>query len=184
MYDDKFRGQGFKGSRAQGLFSRTIITNIMRIGIGYDVHRLVGGRKLFLGGVEIPFNKGLLGHSDGDVLIHAICDALLGAISEGDIGLHFPDSDQGIKDIKSGNILSFVGKLLKDKGFKIENIDAVVVAEEPKILPYRKIMIETISNILQIDPAQVGLKGKTTEGLGFAGRKEGIAVYAVALVEK
>ena len=156
----------------------------MRVGIGYDVHRLVEGRKLFLGGVEIPFNKGLLGHSDGDALIHAICDALLGAISEGDIGQHFPDSDQSIKGIESRNILVFVGGLLKEKGFKIVNIDAVVVAEAPKILPYRKIMIETISNILQIDPAQVGLKGKTTEGLGFAGRKEGIAVHAVALVEK
>jgi 2-C-methyl-D-erythritol 2,4-cyclodiphosphate synthase len=156
----------------------------MRIGIGYDVHRLVKGRKLFLGGVEVPFDKGLLGHSDGDVLIHAICDALLGAISEGDIGLHFPDSDNSIKGIESRNILLFVGGLLKEKGFKIENIDAVVVAEAPKILPYRKIMIETISNILQIDPVQVGLKGKTTEGLGFAGRKEGIEVYAVALVEK
>ncbi|MEI6152897.1 MAG: 2-C-methyl-D-erythritol 2,4-cyclodiphosphate synthase [Deltaproteobacteria bacterium] len=156
----------------------------MRVGIGYDVHRLVEGRKLFLGGVEIPFNKGLLGHSDGDVLTHAICDALLGAISEGDIGQHFPDSDQSIKGIESRNILLFVGGLLKEKGFKIVNIDAVVVAEAPKILPYRKIMIETISNILQIDPAQVGLKGKTTEGLGFAGRKEGIAVHAVALVEK
>jgi 2-C-methyl-D-erythritol 2,4-cyclodiphosphate synthase len=156
----------------------------MRIGIGYDVHRLVEGRKLYLGGVEIPFNKGLLGHSDGDVLIHAICDALLGAISEGDIGLHFPDSDQSIKDIRSENILSFVGGLLKDKGYKIVNIDAVIAAEEPKILPYRKTMIETMSKILRIDQTQVGLKGKTTEGLGFVGHKEGIAVHAVALVEK
>jgi len=155
----------------------------MRIGIGYDVHRLVEGRKLYLGGVEIPNKKGLLGHSDGDVLIHAICDALLGAVSEGDIGTHFPDSDLSIKGIRSGNILSFVGGLLKKKGFKIVNIDAVVVAEEPKILPYKTAMIEEISKILEIEPAQVGLKGKTTEGLGFVGHKEGIAVYAVALVE-
>ena len=156
---------------------------IMKIGIGYDVHRLVEGRRLYLGGVEISYKRGLLGHSDGDVLIHAICDALLGAVSEGDIGLHFPDSDQGIKGIRSGNILSFVTELLKKKGFKIVNIDAVVVAEEPKILPYRNAMIETISNILKIEPTQVGLKGKTTEGLGFVGQKEGIAAYAVALVE-
>lgn len=156
----------------------------MRIGIGYDVHRLVEGRKLYLGGVEIPSRKGLLGHSDGDVLIHAISDALLGAISEGDIGLHFPDSDQKIKGIRSEHILAFVGNLLKQKGFKIINIDSVVAAEEPKILPYRKAMIEAISAILQIDPGQVGLKGKTTEGLGFVGQKEGIAVYAVALVER
>ena len=155
----------------------------MRIGIGYDVHRLVEGRRLYLGGVEIPFEKGLLGHSDGDVLIHAICDALLGAVSEGDIGLHFPDSDQSIKGIRSENILSFTGELLKKKGFKIVNIDAVIAAEEPKILPYRNAMIETISKILKIETAQVGLKGKTTEGLGFVGQKEGIAVYAVALVE-
>jgi len=156
----------------------------VRVGIGYDVHCLVEGRRLFLGGIEIPFSKGLLGHSDGDVLIHAVCDALLGAISEGDIGQHFPDSDQGIKGIASEKILSFVGRLLKDKGFKIENIDAVVVAEKPKILPYRKQMIETMSRILQIDASQIGLKGKTTEGLSFTGRQEGIAAYAVALVEK
>lgn len=156
----------------------------MRVGIGYDAHRLVDGRRLFIGGVEIPFSKGLLGHSDGDVLIHAICDAILGAISEGDIGLYFPDSDQKIKGISSIDILSFTGKLLKDKGFKIENIDAVVVAEKPKILPYRQAMIDAMSKILQIDASQIGIKGKTTEGLGFTGNQEGIAAYAVALVEK
>jgi len=156
----------------------------LRVGIGFDVHRLVDGRRLFLGGIEIPFSKGLLGHSDGDVLIHAVSDALLGAISESDIGHFFPDSDRGIKGIKSENILSFVGRLLKDKGFKIENIDAVVIAEKPKILPYRQQMIESMSRILQIDATRIGLKGKTTEGLGFTGQQEGIAAYAVALVEK
>jgi 2-C-methyl-D-erythritol 2,4-cyclodiphosphate synthase len=156
----------------------------MRVGIGYDVHRLVSGRKLFLGGIEIPYHKGLLGHSDGDVLLHAICDALLGAISEGDIGTHFPDSDQRTRGIESVRILSFVAGLLRDKGFEVNNIDAVVVAEEPKILPHRKALCENIARVMNIDPDQVGLKGKTAEGLGFTGRGEGIAVYAVALVEK
>jgi len=156
----------------------------MRVGIGYDVHRLVSSRKLFLGGLEIPYHKGLLGHSDGDVLLHAICDALLGAISEGDIGTHFPDSDMTIKGIESVEILSFVANLLSKKGFEVKNIDAVVVAEEPKIFPYRKAICENIALALGIDADQVGLKGKTTEGLGFTGTKEGVAAYAVALVEK
>jgi len=156
----------------------------MRVGIGYDVHRLVGGRKLFLGGIEISFHKGLQGHSDGDVLLHAICDALLGAISEGDIGIHFPDTDESIKGIESINILSYVARLLKEKGFRVINIDVVVAAEEPKIYPYRKLICEKIAGILDIEAGQVGIKGKTTEGLGFTGRKEGIAAYAVALVEE
>jgi 2-C-methyl-D-erythritol 2,4-cyclodiphosphate synthase len=156
----------------------------MRVGIGYDVHPLVKGRKLFLGGIEIPFYKGLLGHSDGDVLLHAICDALLGAISEGDIGVHFPDSDESIKGIESINILSYVAGLLKKKGFRVINIDAVVVAEEPKIYPHRKSICEKIAGVLEIEAGQVGIKGKTTEGLGFTGRKEGIAAYAVALAEE
>jgi 2-C-methyl-D-erythritol 2,4-cyclodiphosphate synthase len=156
----------------------------MRVGIGYDVHRLVNGRKLFLGGIEIPYRKGLLGHSDGDVLLHAICDALLGAISEGDIGAHFPDSDESTRGIESNRILSFVAGLVRDKGFEVKNVDAVLVAEEPKILPYRKAICENIASVLGIDADRIGLKGKTTEGLGFTGRKEGMAVYAVALVEK
>ena len=156
----------------------------MRVGIGYDVHPLVSGRKLFLGGIEIPFNKGLLGHSDGDVLLHAICDALLGAISEGDIGTHFPDSDQSIKGIESVKILSYVGELLCKKGFEVVNIDAVVVTEAPKISPHRKAICDNIAAILGIDEEQVSLKGKTTEGLGFTGRKEGIAAYSVALLER
>lgn len=155
----------------------------MRIGIGYDVHPLVNGRKLFLGGVEVPFHKGLLGHSDGDVLLHAICDALLGAMSEGDIGIHFPDSDESIKGIESIIILSYVAGLMKKKGFSVINIDAVVVAEEPKIYPHRNAICEKIAGILDIEAGQVGIKGKSTEGLGFTGRKEGIAAYAVSLVE-
>lgn len=156
----------------------------MRVGIGYDVHPLVNGRKLFIGGIEIPFHKGLLGHSDGDVLLHAICDALLGAISEGDTGVHFPDSDESIKGIESINILSYVAALLKKKGFRVVNIDAVVVAEEPKIYPHRKAICENIGGILDIEAGQVSIKGKSTEGLGFTGRKEGIAAYAVSLVEE
>ncbi|MBA4418650.1 MAG: 2-C-methyl-D-erythritol 2,4-cyclodiphosphate synthase [Syntrophus sp. (in: bacteria)] len=156
----------------------------MRIGAGFDVHRLVEGRRLFLGGIEIPYHLGLLGHSDGDVLIHAICDALLGAIAEGDIGVHFPDRDDTIKDIRSTVILSHVASLAKGKGFRIVNIDTIVVTEEPKIYPYREDMKGVISEILGIDRDAVGIKGKTTEGLGFTGRGEGIAAHAVALVEK
>ncbi len=156
----------------------------MKIGIGYDAHRLVDGRRLFLGGIHIPYGKGLLGHSDGDVLIHAICDAMLGAISEGDIGVHFPDSDESIKNIESVKILAHVSELAKKKGYRVVNIDAVVIAEEPKISPYREKMKEKLAEVLGIDAALVGIKGKTTEGMGFTGRKEGIAVQAVALLEK
>lgn len=156
----------------------------MKIGIGYDAHRLVDGRRLFLGGVHIPYSKGLLGHSDGDVLIHAICDAMLGAISEGDIGVHFPDSDETIKNIESVKILSHVNELAKKKGYRVVNIDAIVIAEEPRISPYRDKMKESLAQVLGIDAALVGIKGKTTEGMGFTGRKEGIAAQAVALLEK
>jgi 2-C-methyl-D-erythritol 2,4-cyclodiphosphate synthase len=156
----------------------------MRIGTGYDVHRLVEGRRLFLGGVEVPFDKGLLGHSDGDVLIHAICDAILGAISEGDIGVHFPDSDESIRGIESVKILTHVRELVKKKGYRINNIDAVIIAEEPKISPYREKIITRLAEILEIERTSVSIKGKTTEGLGFTGRKEGIAAQAVALLKK
>lgn len=156
----------------------------MRIGIGYDVHRLVEGRRLFLGGVEVPFDKGLLGHSDGDVLIHAISDAILGAISEGDIGIHFPDSDESIKGIESVKILTHVRELARKKGYNIVNIDAVIITEEPKVSLYRERIKARLAEILEIDIASVSVKGKTTEGLGFTGRKEGIAVQAVALLEK
>jgi len=156
----------------------------MRIGIGYDVHRLVEGRQLFLGGVEIPFDKGLLGHSDGDVLIHAMCDAILGAISEGDIGVHFPDSDESIEGIESVKILTYVQELTKKKGYRIVNIDSVIITEEPKISPYREKIKARLAEILEVDITSVSVKGKTTEGLGFTGRKEGIAAQAVALLEK
>lgn len=156
----------------------------MRIGTGYDAHRLVAGRRLILGGVEIPCDKGLLGHSDGDVLIHAICDAILGAISEGDIGIYFPDSNKSIEGIESVQILTYVKELVKKKGYRIMNIDTVVIAEEPKILPYREKIVTRLAKVLEIDKTFVSIKGKTTEGLGFTGRKEGIAAQAVALVEK
>jgi len=156
----------------------------MKIGIGFDVHRLVEGRRLFLGGVEVPFYKGLLGHSDGDALIHAICDAILGAISEGDIGVHFPDSDESLKGIESVKILAYVLELTKQKGYKIVNIDAVIIGEEPRVTPYREIIKARLAEVLEIDITSVSVKGKTTEGLGFTGRKEGIAAQAVALLEK
>jgi 2-C-methyl-D-erythritol 2,4-cyclodiphosphate synthase len=156
----------------------------MRIGIGYDVHRLVEERRLFLGGVEVPFDKGLLGHSDGDVLIHAICDAILGAISEGDIGVHFPDSNESIKGIESVKILTYVRELTKQKGYRIVNIDAVIIAEEPKVSPYREEIRARLAEVLEIDITCVSVKGKTTEGLGFTGKKEGIAAQAVVLLEK
>ncbi len=156
----------------------------MRIGTGYDVHRLVAGRRLILGGVEIPFDKGLLGHSDGDVLIHAICDAILGAISEGDIGIYFPDSDKNTEGIESVKILTHVRELVKKKGYRIVNVDAVVIAEEPKILLYREKIVTRLAEVLEIDKTFMSIKGKTTEGLGFTGRKEGIAAQAVALLEK
>jgi len=156
----------------------------MRVGIGYDVHPLVEGRKLFLGGIEIPYSKGLSGHSDGDVLIHAICDAILGAISEGDIGVYFPDSDESIRGINSIKILSYVMELVKKKGVKVVNIDAVIAAEEPKIHPHRELIRKNIAKILNVDIDRVGIKGKTKEGLGFVGKKEGIEVYAVALLEE
>jgi len=157
----------------------------MRVGIGYDVHRLVEGRDLFLGGVKIPFSRGLLGHSDGDVLIHAICDAILGAMpASGDIGVHFPDTDKTTEGIRSTEILSHVGRLAVERGFRIVNIDAVVVTEEPKISPHRERMKETIALLLGLDREAVGIKGKTTEGLGFTGRREGIEAHAVALLEE
>lgn len=156
----------------------------MRVGVGYDVHQLVEGRKLFLGGIEIPFHRGLLGHSDGDVLIHAICDAILGAIGEGDIGTHFPDSDNSIKGIESAKILHHVADLAHKKGYTIVNIDAVVAAQEPKIAPIRDAMRKNIAAIVGIGDDRISIKGKTTEGLGFVGKKEGIEVYAVALLEE
>lgn len=156
----------------------------MRVGIGFDVHRFVDGRKLVLGGIEIPFEKGLLGHSDADVLLHAITDAILGAMGEDDIGVHFPDTDADTEGIDSAVILARIARLARVKGYRIVNVDSVLVAQEPKVAPYRAAMKEKIARILSIEPETVGIKGKTTEGLGFTGRGEGVAAHAVVLVEK
>jgi len=156
----------------------------MRVGIGYDAHRLVAGRKLVLGGVEIPFEKGLLGHSDADVLVHAINDALLGAAALGDIGVHFPDTDPEYKDIRSIILLERVGELLKNEGFEVLNIDSVICAERPKLSPYIDKMRENIAKALRISKDRVSVKATTTEGMGFEGRGEGISAQAVCLIEK
>ncbi len=155
-----------------------------RVGIGYDVHRLVEGHPLSLGGVKIPFEKGLLGWSDGDALIHAIIDALLGAAALGDIGSHFPPTDPAYKGIPSLELLRRVGELLESRGWAIGNIDATIIAEEPKLSPFFEGMRENIAQALNIDKACIGLKAKTSEGLDSLGRGEGIAAYAVALVER
>lgn len=154
----------------------------MRIGFGYDVHRLVKDRKLILGGVDIPYEKGLLGHSDADVLIHAIMDALLGAAALGDIGKHFPDTDEKYKGISSVVLLEHVGRLLEENMFIIENIDATVIAQRPKIGPFREEMIENIAKALGISVNQVNVKATTEEGLGFTGNGEGISAQAVCLL--
>ena len=156
----------------------------IRIGHGYDVHRLVEGRKLMLGGVTIPFARGLDGHSDADVLLHALCDALLGSLSLGDIGMHFPDTDPRYKDSDSLELLKRVLNMVKEKGFSIGNIDATVIAEQPKISGYIDQMKDTIAHTTGIDREQISIKATTTEGLGFVGRGEGIAAHAVVLVER
>jgi 2-C-methyl-D-erythritol 2,4-cyclodiphosphate synthase len=156
----------------------------MRIGIGYDIHRLVDGRKCVIGGVDIPYEKGLLGHSDADVLLHAICDALLGACGESDIGVHFPDNDVKFKDMSSLKLLKKVYDLLTTKGYKIINIDAVVIAEEPKLKKYIPEMKKNISEVLNILVEDIGIKATTNEKLGSIGRGEGIAAQAVAGIEK
>ena len=155
-----------------------------RIGNGYDVHRLVAGRKLILGGVEIPHSKGLDGHSDADALCHALCDALLGAVGEGDIGHHFPDTDPQWKDISSLILLERVGKICAERGYKVVNTDATLIAEQPKLAPYIDQMKQNIAKALAIGPAQVNVKATTTETLGFTGRQEGLAAQAVVMVEK
>ena len=156
----------------------------IRIGHGYDVHRLVEGRKLILGGVAIPFTRGLDGHSDADVLLHALCDALLGTLSLGDLGIHFPDTDPRYKDSDSLDLLKRVLNMVKEKGFYIGNIDATIVAEQPKISGYIDQMKDTIAHTTGIDREQISIKATTTEGLGFLGRGEGIAAHAVVLVER
>jgi len=157
---------------------------MIRVGIGYDVHRLVKGRKLILGGVQIRSEKGLWGHSDADALSHAIGDALLGAAALGDLGTHFPDSDERYKDISSLTLLEEIRSKLTDKGFRIINIDATIVAQAPKLAPYIEKMRERLSDTLKVPLEDLSVKATTTEGLGFAGKGEGIACYAIASVER
>ena len=154
----------------------------MRIGMGYDVHKLVPDRKLIMGGVEIPYEKGLLGHSDADVLLHAIMDALLGAAALGDIGKHFPDTDPAYKGISSIKLLEHVGKLLEENCFLIENIDATIIAQAPKMRPHIDTMRQNIANALRIMVDQVNVKATTEEGLGFTGTGEGISAQAICLL--
>lgn len=154
----------------------------MRIGQGYDVHKLVEGRKLILGGVEIPYEKGLLGHSDADVLVHAVMDALLGAAALGDIGQHFPDTDPRYEGISSIELLKKVGELLEEKGYVVENIDATIIAQRPKLLNYRPKMAENIAQALHLDVSRVSVKATTEEGLGFTGTGEGISSQSITLL--
>ena len=156
----------------------------IRIGHGYDVHRLVEERKLIMGGVEIPFEKGLLGHSDADVLTHAVCDALLGALALGDIGKHFPDTDERYRGVSSLELLARVGELIKEKGFTVGNIDATVLAQRPKLAPYVPEMRKNIARVLGVDEDRVSVKATTEEKLGFTGAGEGIAAHSVALCLK
>jgi len=155
----------------------------MRVGIGYDIHRLVEDRKLFLGGVEIPYVKGLISHTDGDVVLHAIADAILGALALGDIGQHFPDSNPDYKNMPSGDILERVVRLLAQKNFVIGNIDTAIIAEEPRIYPFKEKMVENIANILGVDRSKINVKATTNEGVGSIGRGDAIAAYAVATLE-
>jgi 2-C-methyl-D-erythritol 2,4-cyclodiphosphate synthase len=155
-----------------------------RIGFGTDFHQLVAGRKLWLGGIEIPHNKGAMGHSDADVLLHAICDALLGALSLGDIGIHFPDSDNNLKDIDSKILLGKTFDLIRQKGFRIVNIDTMVCLEKPKIMAFVPDMCSVMAGILQMDTEDISIKATTTEKLGFIGREEGIMAQAVVLLRK
>lgn len=154
----------------------------MRIGMGYDVHKLVPKRKLILGGVDIPYELGLLGHSDADVLLHAIMDSLLGAASLGDIGKHFPDTDDRFKGISSIELLKEVGKLISEKGYKVENIDATIIAQKPKMAPHIPLMRENIASALNIDLEQINVKATTEEGLGFTGEGKGISSQSICLL--
>jgi 2-C-methyl-D-erythritol 2,4-cyclodiphosphate synthase len=156
----------------------------MRIGIGYDVHQLVEGRKLILGGVEIEHEKGLLGHSDADVLVHSLMDAILGAMAEGDIGKHFPDTDQSYKDISSLILLGRVKDIMRSRGYRLVNADCVVAAQRPRLAPHIDKMRVNIAEVLETSPDNIGIKATTTEWLGFEGREEGISAQAVCLIEK
>ena len=155
-----------------------------RFGMGYDVHRLVEGRKLILGGVEVPHTLGLLGHSDADVLLHAVADALLGAAALGDIGKHFPDTDPRFAGADSAKLLAHVVKLLREKGYSVGNVDATIVAHKPKLAPYIEAMRNRIAEVLEVELDQVSVKATTEERLGFTGAEQGISAYAVAGIEK
>lgn len=156
----------------------------MRVGLGYDVHALVENRKLILGGVHIPFEKGLLGHSDADVLIHAIMDSLLGAAALGDIGRHFPDTDERYKGASSIELLKYVGKLLSEKGYIVNNIDSTIIAQKPKLSPYIPSMIDNIAEALNISIEDLNIKATTEEGLGFTGKGEGISSHSICSIIK
>ncbi len=156
----------------------------MRVGLGYDVHKLVEGRDLILGGVKIPYEKGLLGHSDADVLVHAIMDSLLGAAAMGDIGKHFPDTDPAYKGADSLKLLEHVGKLLDENLYVIENIDATIIAQRPKMSPHIQTMRENVARVLGIEVDQINIKATTEEGLGFTGAGEGISSQAICAIEK
>lgn len=158
--------------------------NDIRIGHGYDVHRLVEGRDLILGGVKIPYDKGLLGHSDADVLIHAILDSLLGALGLGDIGRHFPDNDDAYKGISSMLLAEKIASLIQSNGYEIGNIDATVIAQRPKLSPYVSLMTENIASVFSVDKSKINIKATTEEGLGFTGTGEGISAHAVSIVVK
>lgn len=155
-----------------------------RVGYGYDVHRFTEGNRIWIGGTEIPHDKGILAHSDGDVLLHALCDALLGAAKLRDIGYHFPDSSSDYKNIDSKILLQRSFQKVKEKGFRVVNIDATVSAQRPKLMPYIPAMEEIIAGILEIDADEVNIKATTTEGLGFEGREEGISAHTVVLLER
>jgi 2-C-methyl-D-erythritol 2,4-cyclodiphosphate synthase len=157
---------------------------MMRIGLGYDVHAFAEGRRLVLGGVVIPHSRGLLGHSDADVLTHALADAVLGALREGDIGRLFPDTDPAFRDADSIGLLGQVGALVRERGWRVVDADCVVVAEQPKLSPYREAMCANLARALGVPAESVGVKATTTEGLGFEGREEGVAAHAVVLLER
>ena len=157
---------------------------MIRIGQGFDVHQLVEGRPLIVGGVTIPYEKGLLGHSDADVLLHTITDAILGALALGDIGKHFPDTDQAYKDADSVVLLEKVWEMVEEKGYKLGNVDATIIAQRPKMLPFIPAMVEVIARVLKADASAVNVKATTTEQLGFTGRGEGIAAQAVVCLIK
>ncbi len=155
-----------------------------RIGHGYDVHRLEAGEKFVIGGIEIDHDKGAVGHSDADVVIHVICDSILGALGEGDIGKHFPDTDEKYRGVDSKELLAEVMKILKEKSFKINNVDVTVLLEKPKLRDHVEDMVETLSGVMEISNDKLSIKATTTEGLGFVGRQEGVAAHCVTLIKK